>query len=250
MARLSLWGIYQYDPELFSNAPVPDGIDKDALIMEIMQKSGDLYPYYQVPERLKIMITMWFTRRRFDFAKMLEALTKEYNPIENYDRYEDLSRNYTNSGKDSTERVYHNEGESDDTTTLGSKQTTTYGHNTREDHDNDNTLTVAAYNSASYEPRENRKDKGYSSTANSGSDSVAGSGSDTAHNETTSNSSDNSTMNYGAIRDEKEFNHVHGNIGVTTNQQMIEQELDMRIKNDLYSIIAALFEKEFIVQLY
>ena len=48
------------------------------------------------------------------------------------------------------------------------------------------------------------------------------------------------------------FDHdlrVHGNIGVMTNQNMIEQELNLR-KIDIYAEIARLFEKEFLIQVY
>lgn len=42
---------------------------------------------------------------------------------------------------------------------------------------------------------------------------------------------------------------MHGNIGVTTNQQMIEAELTLRLY-DLYEVIADLFEQHFLLQCY
>lgn len=42
---------------------------------------------------------------------------------------------------------------------------------------------------------------------------------------------------------------VHGNIGVTTNQMMINAELELR-KYDIYKEIAMSFENEFLVQVY
>lgn len=42
---------------------------------------------------------------------------------------------------------------------------------------------------------------------------------------------------------------VHGNIGVTTNQSMINAELELR-KYDIYKEIAMEFEKDFLVQVY
>ena len=42
---------------------------------------------------------------------------------------------------------------------------------------------------------------------------------------------------------------VHGNIGVTTNQAMINAELELR-KYDIYKDIAIEFEKDFLVQVY
>ena len=43
--------------------------------------------------------------------------------------------------------------------------------------------------------------------------------------------------------------HIHGNIGVTTNQQMIQSEIELR-KFDIYVDIAMRFEHEFLVQVY
>ena len=44
MARLTLWGIYQYDKTLFDGIVLPAGIDKDNLVSDIMRNSGDLSP--------------------------------------------------------------------------------------------------------------------------------------------------------------------------------------------------------------
>lgn len=222
MPRITLYGMMQYDETLFDDIVLPEGLNKELLIAEIISKSGDLFPYYQVPPILKRNISYWFIRRRYDFEQMYKALTAKYNPIENYDRYEVASRNYTNSGKDNTSRTYKNENSSTDTTTLGTHIITSEG--------------VSAYNSSDYANRSK------TDTTNSGSDKNI--------NVANSQSSDDSIVNYGAVRDESEDVHVHGNIGVTTNQQMIEAEEEMRIKYDLYSMIATLFEREFIVQIY
>ena len=42
MARITLWGFYQYDKTLFDNIVLPDGIDKDNLVSEIMRKNEEL----------------------------------------------------------------------------------------------------------------------------------------------------------------------------------------------------------------
>lgn len=43
---------------------------------------------------------------------------------------------------------------------------------------------------------------------------------------------------------------VHGNIGVTTNQQMIESEISLRTKYDIYDIIIEEFKREFCILVY
>ena len=214
MARLTLWGIYQYDKTLFDNIVLPNGIDKDNLVGNIMRNSGDLYPYHQVPEYLKRNINYWFARRLFDFERMYEALRVEYSPIENYDRKENTTRNYENSGTDK------------ESTTLGSTTTSTNIGS------NDNENKVSAYNESDYSNRE-KDTQSYNSTLTN-----TGSGTDVTQTD------------YGLKRKEVEDIRVHGNIGVTTSQQMIESEMELRAKYDIYKIISREFEREFLVQVY
>ena len=42
----------------------------------------------------------------------------------------------------------------------------------------------------------------------------------------------------------------HGNIGVTTNQQLINQELELLRHFDIYGYIAELFEEENMLMIY
>ena len=106
--RMTLYGMYQYDPTLFDGVTLPDGMDKTLMVNQIIRQSGDLFPYYQVPPQVKTAITEWFTRRKSNFAKLWEGFTAEYNPIENYDRHEDstetpnITHTLYNSGKDSS----------------------------------------------------------------------------------------------------------------------------------------------------
>ena len=106
--RMTLYGMYQYDPTLFDGVILPEGMDKTLMINQIIRQSGDLFPYYQVPPQVKTAITEWFTRRKENFAKLWQGFTAEYNPIENYDRQEDstetpnITHTLSNSGQDAS----------------------------------------------------------------------------------------------------------------------------------------------------
>lgn len=218
MPRITLYGMMQYDPALFDGIVLPDTINKDILLAEIVSRSGDLYPYYQVPEILKQNISYWFLRRRYDFQQMQAALTAEYNPIENYDRREEFNRDYANSGADTN-------------TSTGKATSTAEGSG---ESTGLNTNKVSAYNADDFQNRDQM-------------DSVA----TTAQSDTATQDTNNtSRTEYGAKRNEKETGRVHGNIGVTTAQQMITAEMEMRKSFDLYKIIAELFEHEFITGIY
>ena len=248
MARLTLWGIYQYDKTLFDNIVLPDGIDKDNLVADIMRNSGDLYPYHQIPEYLKRNITFWFSRRLFDFERMYEALRAEYSPIENYDRIEDIKREYKVSGTDTetltlgSSTTSKHSGSDTETTTLGSSTTSSH---TGTDTDStqgggSNEKGVSAYNEDGYTNREKDTETHNSNNTQTYNSTVTN----------TESGSDKTQTDYGKQRTETETTRIHGNIGVTTSQQMIEGEMSLRAKYDIYKIISREFEREFLVQIY
>ena len=230
MARVTLWGFYQYDKTHFDDIVLPDTINKDNLVSDIMRNSGDLYPYHQVPEYLKRNITFWFARRLFDFERMYEALRVQYSPIENYDRIEDIQREYKDSGTD-TEAL-----------TLGSSTTSKHtGTDTDTMQGGGSTEKgVSAYNEDGYTNREKDTETQNSTNTNQYDSTVTNTGS----------GSDMTKTDYGKQRTETENTRIHGNIGVTTSQQMIESEMSLRAKYDIYKIISREFEREFLVQIY
>ena len=302
MARLTLWGIYQYDHTLFDGIVLPDGINKDNLVSDIMRNSGDLYPYHQVPEYLKRNINFWFARRLFDFERMYDALRSEYSPIENYDRIEDIKREYKDSGTDTetltlgSSTTSKHTGTDEEINTLErsttvaqtgkDQETSTLGSSTTVVHTGTDTDTmqgggstekgVSAYNDNGYTNREKDTEtqnstntKQYNTTetnTGSGSDektqtydsTVTNTGRDSDEKKQTYDStvtntgsgSDKTQTDYGKQHTEAENTRVHGNIGVTTSQQMIESEISLRAKYDIYKIISREFEREFLVQIY
>lgn len=214
MGRITLYGFYQYDNTILDEIIVPEGMDREMLIAEIIKNSGELYPYHQQPNMLKLNVQNWFSRNLYNFTQMYTALTAEYSPIENYDRTETISRVTENSGSDT------------ETTTLGSKNITqTIGNSV-------NVTGVSAYNESDFTNRE--KETGNNSDTITSTDS----GSDTAKTD------------YGMKRKETENNRIHGNIGVTTSQTMITEEIKLRARYDLYKVIAQMFEHEFLIQVY
>lgn len=205
MLRFTLYGLLMYDPTLFDGIDVPNGMDPQDIVDEIIERSGDLYLYYQVPARVKHQIHHWFKIRKPEFQRMLDAFASDYNPIENYDRRED-----------SVEAP--NMVESVDQETRGSSSGSS---------DTSGMAAKSAYNGDAMTPTDSTTGKAnrYDSTD-------------------ARNSSSKQT--YGTTT---RTSRIHGNIGVTTNQQMIEAELQLRKKN-IYEIITAEFEKQFLIQVY
>ena len=101
IAKITLLGMYQYmnqqnDP-LFKNLSVPDGMDKDKLIDAILYRGAEFGVLYADPYFMQSMIKIWSDRYSFTLERWILALSKEFNPIENYDRYEEWSDNGSRS---------------------------------------------------------------------------------------------------------------------------------------------------------
>lgn len=294
MGRLSLYGMLQYDETLFNDITLPVEYNKEALIDEILRNSGDLYPYHQVPHILKASIRLWFARNYLNFDRIMAAITAEYNPIENYDRYEDTSRTLSGTsmsqlgGADTLQKAA---GQVVTDVKSGS-DTLTHTYDLTEDNNHTGTDTVAhtgtdnllqngsitnehevsAFDSSTYS--KSSKDtqtfnaKTDDRTINtSDAETVAlrdkketdGTVTDlTTFNDTmtsTKSGTDTDTTTYGRTENAQHNDsdvytaHLHGNIGVTSAQDMITQEIELR-KYDVYTDIAQRFEKEFLIQLY
>ena len=219
--RLTLYGMMQYMPSLFDGVILPPGYNRDIMIDEIIERSGDLYPYYQIPDRLKDHITHWFESRYENLNRIYRALYAEYNPIENYDRQE------TSMESPEMERTLKETG-SDQTVSNSNASTRTISIDRSEG-------LRSAYDSYEYSPE--------TLTTSNGTDS--------ARSDSSVNQTSDRTRTEGVVEKGKKLfeSHVHGNVGVTTNQEMIKAELDLR-EIDLYEMIAEQFENKFLVQIY
>ena len=70
-----------------------------------------------------------------------------------------------------------------------------------------------------------------------------------SYNSSNSNGNDESNTKTNSINNSKHIGHVHGNIGVTTTQQMLESELSLAEWN-VYEHITDLFIEEFCIAIY
>lgn len=219
MARITLWGFYQFtDKTLFDNIKLYEGFDKQVLIDLIMQQSGELFPFHQQPEYLQLNIENWFSRMYEQFKRMYIAITADYNPIENYDRIEEWS-----------------DSESLSQSELESSSSSSSAHDSTSDSSsNSMTNDISAANMTT----------GFLPDSASNGVSAGRSAND-------STSRINSSRNRYDLSDRfsKHGGRIHGNIGVLTNQSMIESELRLR-QFDIYETIANMFEEEFIIRLY
>ena len=183
--------------DLFSKMNIPVGIDKDTLIDNILLRAGEFEVVYSNPFFYQNAIGVWSAKHKKTFEKWINALSIEYNPVENYDRMEEWE---DKSNGNST-------GETNGNTSLNSI----------------NENKVSAFDSDLYQPD--------------------------SYNSNTSNGNDNSNTKTNSSNNSKHVGRVHGNIGVTTTQQMLQSELSLAEWN-VYEHITDLFIEEFCIAIY
>ena len=113
VVNLSPLGLYNWDHTVFDLMQIPEALDKDTLVDNLLAETAELEVLYPNPVVFKNLVGVW-SAKQIDIWNRLYATTQyEYNPIENYNRYE--------TGSDSgTGRTTHS---GTDTTT----ETTTHG---------------------------------------------------------------------------------------------------------------------------
>lgn len=214
-AMLSILSMYAYDNTIFDDMELPEDVDRQTIIDKICFDNAELSLLYIDPDAMKLLIKNWSTVQCPNWTRIAEALEAEYSPIENYDRHE----LWTDAGSSSTQDSTTNSTQ--DSTTGSTQQTT------------GTTRKVAGWNDDS------------SLTPSEGVDST-GSGSSTQ--QSTGSSTQQSTGS-GTTSNRRE-GRTHGNIGVTTAQDMITQEIKLRSSITLADVISSSFRKHFCIMIY
>lgn len=237
MAKLSIMGLYKYNPEIFDDLTVPTGIDKETVIDNILLECYDfelLFPSYNL---MKIGIRTWSRTELPIWEKLYNTENLEYNPIWNVDGDVTETREFTRakSGETSDQRTIDRDtgetGTGNSTVTDNSSGTTS------------NTHSQAGYNSSDLVITE--KDDGTTSsngqtvraetTGRTGTEDVSETGSGTTSEEETVGESLHTRRT--------------GNIGVTTTQQMIREERDVVMFSTIKYITDS-FKKRFCLLVY
>lgn len=91
MAWLSIAGMYAYDNTIFDGLALPEGVNKDALIFNLLSETAELEILYPDAPFMKEMLKMWSAKELSVWERMYKTTTLEYNPIENYDRIEEFT---------------------------------------------------------------------------------------------------------------------------------------------------------------
>lgn len=110
----NLEAMLMFDPDLFANMVVPDGVEKSGVIAAIRRAHGLAPLYHPDPFWMKQEL-YWWSRENLPIWKKLFATTQlEYNPIWNTDMSE-RTRDTTETTRDTSEQTtQHSQGGSHD----------------------------------------------------------------------------------------------------------------------------------------
>ena len=272
-SKMTLIGMYNWDDTIFSELVLPTGIDKDLFINSLLLQGGEFEVLYPDPDFMKNAIKIWGMKWFRTFAEWFKGTKAEWNPIYNYDRYEDARddgyRNYSSKNtadytdkrtadlKDERTLDLHDNRTKDitDKNTFGNTDTTSQTKKSETEHQ------VAAYDSNTYQPSsKDIIDNGDSKVEHTGTVTVNSNGTDDlAQTGTDKNvTSGTDTMNHsGTLSDieGKDNNtnvrkaHMYGNIGVTTSAAMLKEFYDIAQWN-LYEHMSDVFTSELLIPVY
>lgn len=272
--KLTLIGMYNYNQSLFDNVNLPEGYDKDTFIDALLLEHGEKCVLYTDFDFLKYSLGAVSRKWYLELEKIFEALKADYNPVYNYDRYEDIGDESNKTFGEKTTADYSDNNtknlEDKRTANLEDKRTanledkTTFNSSdTTEQLENATTENqVSAYNASTYQPKDktttdNGKSKvshdGNNTVATSGTDTIATTGTDTEAHTGTDNRAIKGTLSDksgGENVKNTHKAHIYGNIGVTTATHMIDEILDQRTNKNLYEIAARIFANELLINLY
>ena len=218
---------YNWDETLFDAMDFPKNADKQNFIDSLILSYGSCEPLYPDWDFMKnSAIPAWSRKWKNSIEKVYDLLEKlEYNPVENYDKQE----NWT----DTPNIIRETQLSGTDT----NKQTAGQGSTTKQTGTDTNEQKVSAFNSSGYDPSEQ--------------------GTMTYGNQTqvTTSGTNTNEFSYGRkdINTEKgsteHSGRVHGNIGVTTTQQMMESEMSLR-KQSFIDYCTGLFANDLLLLVY
>lgn len=87
-AKITMIGLYNDDNALFNEMIMPTGIDSDIVRDTILLRCGEFEVLYPDADFMKDAIKLWSQKWQRTFTRWVNALSVEYEPLNNYDRTE------------------------------------------------------------------------------------------------------------------------------------------------------------------
>ena len=252
-ATMSILGLWNNDHSIFDLLQLPEGFtaeDRETVTDSILTECAELEVLYPAPSVMKNVIGIWSRKELPTWQRIYNASQLEYNPIENYrrdetetiedDRAEEHSGTDTNtaSGSDT------NRASGSDSTTGNSSSTTTDGGTDVTKND------VTGYDSNAMVPSNQQTiEHGMTQgvTENASNSTTYGRTDTVTHGRIDSYQHGEKIEHSGGTT---RTNLAFGNIGVTTSQQMLTQEIEIAKIINVIPMIVDSFKNRFCIMVY
>lgn len=103
--RLTILGLYQYDSSIFDFMYLPLNLSHEILINNILLECSELEILYPDSDFFKFAVKVWSEKEVGRWEHLYRTTQYEYDPIENYNRYED----YTDTNESVGKKYYQRE---------------------------------------------------------------------------------------------------------------------------------------------
>ena len=220
-AVVDLIGMYNYDKTVLDLMQIPEALDRDAFIDNLLMETAELELLYNNVDFLKVAIASWSKKNITVWNSLYDTTQYEYNPIWNKDGHtlETETRDLAGSDHtiDNTDRVDN----------LEDKET--------RDLDDESRESVYGFNSSSDAPASKVQ------TDYNGTDTYAHTG-----RQDIDRTFDKATTDTGTVTHERT---EQGNIGLTSTQQLIQEQREV-VKLNLMDIIIKDFIQRFCIGVY
>ena len=125
---ISIMGMWQINNAIFDKLLVPAQIDKQDVVDAILLECAELPVVYTNWDVLQGAIGLLSKRRFHAWERMAKAIFEDYNPLHNFDRYEDSMDDESTSSIGSADSVntvngYNGDAEHDRQNTTGKSET-------------------------------------------------------------------------------------------------------------------------------
>lgn len=219
--KMTTIGMYNYgqmkSDDLFEHLVLPEGMDREVVINQILITTGELPIAYPDYEFFKDQIRVWSKSKQPIFEKMIWLMNQEFNPLHNYDRMEEYDDIEVNKG----------------TNNIKTNSNIKTVSNIKNKGGSDSTNQVTSYDSEDLKIA----DKNIS---NSSANTDSSDNTDSSANTEGSNTND---------RTFKHRAHLYGNIGITTSVDMLTQAFEW-YQRDIPELIAEEFKCYFCLGIY
>lgn len=257
MARLSIMGLYNYNENVFEGFNVPEGMDRQTAINEILLECAELEIIFPSFTTMKLAIANWCKIESPIWERLYNTELLNYNPLWNVDGDVTETRTVERAKTGTDSRELSATG-SDSKTITGNESGSNSGQRNitgTEETDGTGTETTQkpGYNSSDLVITEQKNNTISNNTDTTTSETFSGTdGRERTETETGSRTSgENATGENSENENVNETLHTRrtGNIGVTSSQQLLREERDVSTFST-YKYIVNSFKKRFCILVY